>query len=116
MTVSGFEEEVLNLMKEKDIPCETYIKDVEELVAEDKERFRANRVGGAGAGDFNLTIYHDYLEVDKDKIVWFYPPKINLNQTIFMVIYRLWYTWRTSPFSMIFLKRRLSDNPGKEEI
>ena len=68
MTVAGFEDEVLELMREKNIPCQTYISDVEELVVEDRERFRANRVGGAGTGEFNLTIYHDYYEVDKDKI------------------------------------------------
>ena len=75
MTVAGFEDEVLELLREKDIPCQTYIRDVEELVAEDRERFRANRVWGAGAGsgEFNLTIYHDYYEVDKDTIVWFSP-------------------------------------------
>ena len=68
MTVAGFEDEVLELMREKDIPCQTYIRDVEELVVEDRERFRTNRVGGAGTGEFNLTIYHNYYEVDKDKI------------------------------------------------
>ena len=63
MTVAGFEDEVLQLMREKDIRCQTYIRDVEELVAEDRERFRAQRARAAETGEFNLTIYHDYYEV-----------------------------------------------------
>ena len=63
MSVAGFEDEVLQLMREKDIRCQTYIRDVEELVAEDRERFRAQRARAAETGEFNLTIYHDYYEV-----------------------------------------------------
>ena len=63
MTVAGFEDEVLQLMREKDIHCQTYIKDVEELVAEDRERFRAQRAWAADTAEFNVTIYHDYYEV-----------------------------------------------------
>ena len=61
MTVTGFEEEVFDLMREQDIPCHTYIRDVGRIVAEEKERYEAQRVGRAG--EFNLTIYHDYYEV-----------------------------------------------------
>ena len=61
MTVAGFEDEVLELMRERDIQCQTYIRDVEKLVVEDRERYKAQRVGAAG--EFNLTIYHDYYEV-----------------------------------------------------
>ena len=63
MTVAGFEDEVLQLMREKDIHCQTYIRDVEELVAEDRERFRAQRAWAADTAEFNVTIYHDYYEV-----------------------------------------------------
>ena len=60
MTVAGFEDEVLELIRERDINCQTYIRDVEELVVEERERYKAQRIG---AGEFNLTIYHDYYEV-----------------------------------------------------
>ena len=62
MTVAGFEDEVLELIRERDINCQTYIRDVEELVVEERERYKAQRIG---AGEFNLTIYHDYYEVTK---------------------------------------------------
>ena len=62
MTVAGFEDEVLELIRERDINCQTYIRDVEELVVEERERYKAQRIG---AGEFNLTIYHDYYEVKK---------------------------------------------------
>ena len=61
MTVAGFEDEVLDLMREQGIPCQTYIRDVERLVIEDRERYEAQREGAGG--EFNLTIYHDYNEV-----------------------------------------------------
>lgn len=60
MTVAGFEDEVLELIRERDIHCQTYIRDVEELVVEERERYKAQKIGAAG--EFNLTIYHDYYE------------------------------------------------------
>ena len=67
MTVSGEEDRVLSMLRDNDIPCHTYISDLETLIQE--ERIMNDGLKKESGDSFNLTIYHDYPEVTYLKII-----------------------------------------------
>ena len=63
MTVAGYATEVLSTLQENDIPCNTYVNDVQRLVEQDRKEMIENQKSARTSAEFNLTIYHDYPEV-----------------------------------------------------
>ena len=61
MTVPGVEDRIMNILRDNDIQCNTYIHDLETLIQE--ERSMNERLRLESGDSFNLTIYHDYPEV-----------------------------------------------------
>merc|ERR1711872_291528 len=61
MTIPGGEDSLLEMLSHLDIHCETYIKDVERLIEEEREILAVQRK--EAAGNFSLTTYHDYYEI-----------------------------------------------------
>ena len=68
MTVAGEEVRVMEMMRDNDIHCSTYINDVQALIDEDDANNKLMREHSS-QDEFNLTIYHDYPEVDQNIIL-----------------------------------------------
>jgi len=62
MTVPGTAQGLLSLLEENNIPCQTYIEDVESLIQEERESMGVRGASSSSEG-FNLTTYHDYYEI-----------------------------------------------------
>ena len=62
MTITDFGDELKQTLLDNDILCNTYINDLGTLLLEEEKNNKKLRQ--SSSEEFNLTIYHDYYEVN----------------------------------------------------